>query len=219
VQLLLAEEWRCRYLYNNHRYPIEEARDRREITKAKARLYLSMIVETDRRWKLVKTAEPLLREEFNLLNTSINSPDFQYPFNSDFDFFTHVLREEADQAFSCCLEPYLEISSKRYSEIFDDILEFNSLEERSPQLCFDYLKKIENNFKGERPTWNWWTLMLFICEIHAPQNREIMQKLIDYKQSCEKTLRAAKTVTRKMPSKAWKKGGLLLGSQKGGVYR
>jgi hypothetical protein len=61
VQLVLAEEWRCRYIFENRCYPIEEAYDRREISKAKANLYFLIIVETEKRWGLFQAAEPLLR--------------------------------------------------------------------------------------------------------------------------------------------------------------
>jgi hypothetical protein len=244
VQLLLAEEWRCRYVYKNHRYPIEEARDRGEITKAKARLYLAMIVETEKRWELVQAADPLLREfheqhalspqlqqallealESNPLLDRSSSRTFlkkiaeKYPFKTDFDLFAHILKEEADDEFSCCLEPYKELSIKKCHKVLDTIgglLETNhQLNETSLKL----VKKIKNNLGTEKLNLNWWTFTLSLCKICASTNPDVEKTLTAYEQFYEEMLGLAKTVTRQVPSKAWKHGKLLHGTKHGGIYR
>jgi hypothetical protein len=244
VQLLLAEEWGCRYVYKNHRYPIEEARDRGEITKAKARLYLAMIVETEKRWELVQAAEPLLREfheqlarspelqqallealESNPLLDRSSSRTFlkkiaeKYPFKTDFDLFAYSLKEEADYVFSSCLESYKELSIKKCGKVLDTIgvlLETNhQLNETSLKL----VKKIKNNLGTEKLNLNWWTFTLSLCKICASTNPDVEKTLTAYEQFYEEMLGLAKTVTRQVPSKAWKQGKLLHGTKHGGIYR
>lgn len=230
VQLLLSQEWNCRYVQENRSYPIEEALDRGEISKAQARLFLSAIVEMEKRWELVESVEPLLREDFPRLRTIAHSAFSQafrggrfswkifesdYPFLSDFDLFAQILREDADSAFSACLEPYCEISFKKHRLYLDRILKLPVI---GIEGGIKYLKSILKE-SGERYVVDWFCLVLFTCFLHLSSNREVREKLINYCASGEESFQAAITVSKKIPSRAWKKGALLYGTERGGVYR
>ena len=105
VQLLLSQEWRCRYVSKTFVYPIAEAGDRGEITKRQVKLYGLMVRELWERWQLVQVAEPFFRQWYELVHAEVVASDFQapvseqlsleplwpmlrgnYPFSSDFDF-------------------------------------------------------------------------------------------------------------------------------------
>lgn len=241
-QCLLASEWRSRYNISPQvSYPIESACDRGEITKAKANILLLSVEEHQKRWELIKVAEPLLRDKHKILQEKFCSPPIknalskpimnklfdnyfwykleqEYPFQSDFELFTHILIEEANYTFSSCLDNYCEISSKKMHSFLHHILEIIKSDSDESNSKMKDWKKIKGNLVWLKTFWNWWAITLFICQYDSSKNPIIKDKLIDYKKCFHECMKKAKSESRKLPSKAWKNGKLLHGAKQGGIY-
>jgi hypothetical protein len=239
VQLLLAQQWRGRYVSNTPGYPIEEAGDRGEITKRQVKLYLLMVSELWERWQLVQVVEPSFKKWFELVHAEVVAPDFQapvsdqlsleplwrmfrgeYPFKSDFDFFAQLIKEEVDDVFAACLEPYYEISAKKCGRVLNTISDFLSTNSQLRDMSPTVFKKIKDDLGWEKLEFNWWTLMiLFCCETSSFVNPLVVERFNKYRDISAKALRVGTTETRYIRSRAWKQGILGYGDGRGGVYR
>lgn len=239
TQLLLAECWRAKFLVKNY-YLIDEAVDRQKISQRKADIIALSIAELKSRWELCKIAETYVKE----LHSSLQSlachiiarfpkitlfwydffcrvPLTPYPFQSPYDLFVETLKEDADGSFSVCLEPYYEVSMKKSREAVNQYTKLLEQAESNgiyPKLNHPQEQKLKGNFFGNKVSFSWLGMLLFVSQIKAPDDPLLRKNLVAYHKSLRELLTLAVKASRNLHSWAWKKGELHKASAAGGVY-
>jgi len=241
TQILLAECWKAKWLVKNY-YPIEEALDKQEISQRKAEFIFLCVDECKARWELCQVAEKYVADLYKALplltgyidqlpksTTQLWDKIFAqvslkpYPFKSAYDLFAESLKEDVNDSFSVCLEPYYDVPRKKWGKAtkqFTEVLEQAGSNGIYPRLNSREESKLKENLVWNKVKFSWIGMILWTCQIEAFHNDDplLRQKLVSYNHSLQELLRKQFTASRKLRGWAWIKGELFGTSGPGGVY-
>lgn len=236
--ILIAKILRSHF-HNQSDYFLDEAVDKKEISQNKRDLILLMVKQYIARWELFQLAEKYVKSYHLQLQNLTNHLEMlpkpilqvwykffqnvslkEYPFQSPYDLFAQTLIEEKDEAFSCSLS-YYEVPIKRWREATKQIT--NIFDNRNPDGTYPQLKpkeigELKKNLVWDKVGFSWLGLTLFVCQLKAPKDKLLREKLIIYNQSLKEALSLAVTASRKVRGFAWKKGKIVYASGTGGTY-
>lgn len=242
--ILIAKTWRSHF-NNQPDYSLDEAVDKKQISLHKRDLILLMVRQYKARWELCQIAEKYVKSfHIKLQNLSnhlemLSQPISQlwykffqnvalkeYPFQSAYDLFAETLVEEKNEIFSCSFS-YYEVPIKKWRQAtkqITNILDKNILDKRKrdstyPQLETAEVKNLKKNLVWDKLSFSWLGLTLLVCQLEAPKDKLLRQKLIAYNQSLKEALSLAVTASRQVRGFAWDKGKIVYSSSSGGVYR
>ncbi|MFB2881538.1 hypothetical protein [Floridanema aerugineum] len=241
--ILLAKTWRSHF-HNQPSYFLDEAVDRKEISQHKRDLILLMVKQYIARWELCQVAEKYVKSFHLKLQDLTNHIEklpqplrqmprqiwykfFQkvtlkeYPFQSAYDLFAQTLIEEKNETFSCSFS-YYEVPIKKWGQAtkqITEILDKSNQDGTYPQLKLKEVENLKSKLVWDKVGFSWLGLTLFVCQLEAPKNKLLREKLITYNQSLKEALTLAVTASRKIRGFAWDKGKIVYSSSSGGVYR
>lgn len=154
-------------------------------------------------WGLVQLSEGYVREKFTELG-------LKYPFESALDLFLYILLEQANENYSICLRPYVELSARKIAEgarLLAKADKLNPIQMKKAKALSDYA-----------PDHKWLTFLLVISTTKANNRRKALKsKLEQYNQTVSKYLEAEAAFVRECTGIAWNNGEILL-SKRGGNY-
>lgn len=145
----------------------------------------------------------------------------KYPFESAFDLFAEILREEVEGSFSWCLEPYYAVPVKKWREASKLLI--NNLEAADNNGVYPELKPTEvENFKNKlvwgKLGFSWLGFTLLVCQFVAMRDRALADKLIAYNRQLVEYTKVGVRASRKVGGFAWNKGEIMSTSKTGGTY-
>ncbi|MFB2917026.1 hypothetical protein [Aerosakkonema funiforme] len=236
--LLIAKAWRSHF-NNQEDYFLDEAVDKKEISIHKRDLILLMVRQYKARWELCNVAEkyvksyhiklqkltkhlevlpkPILRVWYKFFqNVSLK----EYPFQSPYELFAKTLLEEKNEVFTCTFS-YYEVPVKKWRQAtkqITNILGRSEIDGTYPQLKTAEVEKLKSNLVWDKLSFSWLGLTLLVCQLEAPKDNLLREKLIAYNQSLKEALTLAVTASRKLRGFAWKKGKIVYASGTGGTY-
>jgi hypothetical protein len=154
-------------------------------------------------WGLVQLSEGYIREKFTELKS-------EYPFESALDLFLYILLEQANENYSICLRPYVEISARKIAEgarLLSKADNLNPIQMKKAKALSSYA-----------PDHKWLTFLLVISTVKATNKRKALKsKLEQYNRTVSKYLEAEATFARECSGFAWNNGEILA-SKRGGNY-
>lgn len=236
--ILLAKSWRSHF-NNQPDYSLDEAADKKEISLNKRELIMLMTKQYKARWELFQVAEKYVKSYHIKLQNLTNhlevlpKPIFQvwykffrdvslkeYPFQSAYDLFVETLIQEKNEVFTCTFN-YYEVPLKRWRQATKQITNVLDREHRDgtyPKLKTTEVEKLKNKLGWDKVSFSWLGLTLWVCQLEAPKDKLLREKLIAYNQSLKEALSLAVTASRKLRGFAWKKGKIVYASRTGGTY-
>ena len=196
IQVYLVEFWRYKFIYDQV-YPMPEAFKKPEVSKHKYDLIVLNVELYKAQWELIQVVEKYLKQLHSvfghlLSNKKISSQVHKffpnsvflkpYPFNSAYDLFVAVLKEEIEGAFEICLEKHYGINLKRIKNGVKQLIEMIQHADDCtgvyPQLNSIQLEKVKKNIGWHRISFSWWGMILFICQFAAIVDSSVRIKLI-----------------------------------------
>lgn len=239
-QLLLAECWKAKFLVKGY-YPVEDALNRQEISEPKAELIDRCVNEYKARWELCQVTEKYVKELHIILQILTDYVDDfpkpsvhlwykffdraslkQYPFQSAYDLFAETLKEDANNSFSVCLEPYYDVPMKKWRQLtkqYAELLEQAELDGVYPQLKNAAEQKLKRNMVWQKVGFSWIGMVLLASQLAVKNDPLLEKRLVAYNKSLWEALSLAVKASRNLRGWAWHKGELLCTSPAGGVYR
>ena len=236
--ILIAKTWRSHF-HNQSDYFLDEAVDKKEISLHKRDLIVLMVKQYIARWELCQVAEEYVKSYHIQLQNLTNHLEVlpkpilqlwykffqkvslkEYPFQSSYDLFAQTLIEEKNEAFSCSFS-YYEVPIKKWRKATKQIINIfdNSNQDGIyPKLKPKEIENLKNNLVWDKVGFSWLGLTLFVCQLKAPKDKLLREKLIIYNQSLKEALSVAITASRKVRGFAWKKGKIVDASGTGGTY-
>ncbi len=236
--ILIAKTWRSHF-HNQPDYFLDEAVDSKEISLHKRDLIVLMVKQYIARWELFQVAEEYVKSYHLQLQNLTNHLEVlpkpicqvwykffrdislkKYPFQSPYDLFAQTLIQEKNEAFSCSLS-YYEVPIKKWRKAtkqITNIFDNSNQDGTYPQLKPKEAEKLKKNLVWDKVGFSWLGLTLFVCQLKAPKDKLLKDKLIAYNQSLKEALSVAVTASRTVRSFAWKKGKIVYASGTGGTY-
>jgi hypothetical protein len=155
-------------------------------------------------------------------NQSVSGGVGKYPFDSAFDLFAEIIREEVNGTFSWCLEPYYEVPVKKWREATKWLIK-NSFEKVQADGTYPELKppevtKLKNKLVWNKLGFSWLGVTLLVCQFVAMRDRTLAKKLIAYNWQLAEYAKVGVTASGKVGGFAWKKGKIMPASKAGGIY-
>ena len=240
TQHLIAECWKSKFIKPGY-YPIDEALDRKDISKCKAELIRLSVEELKARWELYQVAEkhvknaheflqyftdyvnnfpqPISRLWKKLLHKNLLKP---YPFNSAYDLFAETVKEDVDYPLSISLEKYYEVPIDKWrkaSRFFVEILERADSDGVYPKLNSIEEGNFKHNLSWDKVTFSWSGMTLWVCQIEASNDPLLRDRLITYHKSLREVLIKTAKASYKVRGFKWDNGQIVPASGRGGVYR
>ena len=244
-QLLLAKAWEAQFIIDQGD-PINDALENQEISKHRHDMLQEKVTLYKCQWELIKAANQYVEKWYNRIyeflskvekkflppkrNHSGDDGVGKYPFDSAFDLFAEILREEVEGSFSWCLEPYYEVPVKKWREASKLLI--NNLEAADNNGVYPKLKPTEvENFKNKlvwgKLGFSWLGFTLLVCQFVAMRdsakripygNRILAEKLIAYNRQFVEYTKVGVRASRKVGGFAWNKGEIMSTSKTGGTY-
>jgi len=240
TQILLAECWKSKWLVQDY-YPLEEALKRQEISQRKAELMNCCVNEYKARWELCDVAEKYVKKCHALLQILTGYVEKfpkpfahfwykffhqaslrQYPFQSAYDLFAEILKEDVDGSFSVCLEPYYEVPMKKWRQVgkqYTKFLDRAKLDGTYPELKKAEEQRLKTNLVWHKVGFSWIGMVLWTCQIEAKNDPLLSKQLVAYNKSLLEVMSLGMSASRNLHGWAWHKGELLCTDKAGGVYR
>lgn len=167
-------------------------------------------------WKLIESGHPSIFEA--VINAGHN-----YPFIGATDLFCHIVETYANDTFRICLKPYHNISNPARIKAWKIVRKAAATGTISPQNC-NFIKNLASQYEG-----NSWLLLSLavICDVAAPGNREILEKLANLFEAAQQDMEVSVTgLSRKRRSKnfekfysfTWHHGKIIPANKTGGTY-
>lgn len=167
-------------------------------------------------WKLIESGHPSIFEA--VINAGHN-----YPFIGATDLFCHIVETYANDTFRICLKPYHNISNPARIKAWKIVCKAAATGTISPQNC-NFIKNFASQYEG-----NSWLLLSLavICDVAAPGNREILEKLANLFEAAQQDMEVSVTgLSRKRSSKnfekfysfTWHHGKIIPANKTGGTY-
>lgn len=219
---------------------LNEAIDKKEISQHKYHLVLLMVKQYEARWKLFQVAEKYVKvfhSKLKRLNAYIEKLPHpmkklwnnlfrgislkQYPFESTYDLFAETLREETDEVFRCSLNSYYVVTIDKWREAtkqMTEILDKGKQDGIYPQLKNREINVLKNKLGLDKLGFSWLGMTLLVCQLEAPKDILLREKLIAYNQTLKEALSEAVKASRKVRSFAWDKGKVINALGAGGIY-
>lgn len=237
-QLLLAEAWKAEFILGQGD-PIHDALAKQEISKHRHDMLQEKVLLYKSQWDLIKAADRYVEQWHNTIyellskvakkllprrsNQSSDDGVVKYPFDSAFDLFAEILREEVDGSFSWCLEPYYEVPVKKWREA-TTWLRKNSFEKVQADGTYPKLKppevtKLKNKLVWDKLGFSWLGVTLLVCQFVALRDRTLAEKLIAYNRQLAEFTKVGVSASRKVGGFAWKKGKIMPADKTGGTYQ
>jgi hypothetical protein len=240
TQHLKAECWKSKFIKPGY-YPIDEALDRKDISKCQAELIRLSVEELKARWELYQVAEkhvknahkflqyftdyaknfpkPISRLWYKLLHKELLKP---YSFTSAYDLFAETVKEDVDDSLSIAFATYYEVPIKKWrnaSQFFIEILGRANSDGVYPKLNSIEESKLKNYLSWDKATFSWSGMTLWVCQIEAPNDPLLRERLITYNNTFQDVLIKTVKASRKVRGFTWKNGQIVPASGRGGVYR
>lgn len=240
TQHLKAECWKSKFIQPGY-YPIDEALDRKDISKCKAELIRLSVDELKARWELYQVAEKHVKNahEFlqyftdyvndfpqsisrlwkKLLHKDLLKP---YPFTSAYDLFAKTVKEDVDDPLSIAFAIYYEVPIKKWrnaSQFFIEILGRSNSDGVYPKLKSIEECKFKHDLAWNKVNFSWSGMTLWVCQIEALNDPLLRERLITYNNTFRNVLIKTVKASRKVRGFAWKNGQIVYASGRGGVYR
>jgi hypothetical protein len=241
TQHLIAECWKSKFIIKSGYYPIDEALDRKDISKCKAELIRLSVDELKARWELYQVAEKYVKNAheflqyftdyaknfpkpisylwYKLLHKNLLKP---YPFNSAYDLFAETVKEDVDYPLSISLEKYYEVPIKKWSQasqFFVEILGQANSDGVYPKLDGIKEDQFKHYLSWDKVTFSWSGMTLWVCQIEAPNDPLLRERLITYNNTFRNVLIKTVKASRKVRGFKWENGQIVPASGRGGVYR
>lgn len=167
-------------------------------------------------WKLIESGHPSIIEA--VINAGHN-----YPFIGATDLFCHIVETYANDTFRICLKPYHNISNPARIKAWKIVCKAAATGTISPQNC-NFIKNLAFQYND-----NSWLLLSLavICDVAAPGNREILEKLANLFEAAQQDMEVSVTgLSRKRSSKnfekfysfTWHHGKIIPANKTGGTY-
>jgi hypothetical protein len=167
-------------------------------------------------WKLIESGYP------SIFETVINA-GHNYPFIGATDLFCHIVETHANDTFRICLKPYHNISNPARLKAWKILRKAATTGTISPQNC-NFIKNLASQYNDN----SWGLLSLaVICDIAAPGNREILDKLANLLEAAQQDREVSVTgLSRKRSSRnfekffsfTWHHGKIIPANKTGGTY-
>jgi hypothetical protein len=167
-------------------------------------------------WKLIESGYP------SIFETVINA-GHNYPFIGATDLFCHIVETHANDTFRICLKPYHNISNPARLKAWKILRKAAVTGTISPQNC-NFIKNLASQYNGNS------RLLLslaVICDVAAPGNREILEKLANLFEAAQQDMEVSVTgLSRKRSSRnfekffsfTWHHGKIIPANKTGGTY-
>jgi hypothetical protein len=169
----------------------------------------SLVDYYQRLWALVQLTEPFIRELFEKAN-------FPWPHQEPCDLFACIVKELANEEFSCCLVTYKESSATNNEKECRQLAKFLNGKPLSKELERKAERPIDRAKLAKRI---WATLLLAIAQKNATRNnRALKHALEDFHVALARLFEYEATYHRIHGSYAWKDGKKIKGSR-GGSYK
>lgn len=240
TQVLLAKCWRAKFI-TSLGDPIAEALDNKEISKHKHDLINLTVNRYKAQWELVHLAEKYVKNGHDFLQSATLFSEFfpkplsqlwykffkkislkEYPFKTAYDLFAETLIDETDSNFVECLQPYYEVTFKKWtaaikqlSQIYDERMQDGI----HPLLKLKEVNQVKKNLGWDKLCFSWLGMTLLVCQLKAQNDLSLRTKLAEFNKYFYESLKVATTVSRKVPGFAWINGEQVYASKTGGVYR
>ncbi|HEY9848903.1 MAG TPA: hypothetical protein V6D28_05570 [Leptolyngbyaceae cyanobacterium] len=220
-------------------YLLEEAIYKKEISQNKYYLVLQMVEQYKARWELFQVAEKYVKifhSKLKILNAYIEKLPHpmknlwhklvhkvsleKYPFESAYDLFVETLREETDEVFRCSLNYYV-VPIKKWREAttqMTEILDKGKKDGIYPKLKNGEINALKNKLGLDKLGFSWLGMTLLVCQLEAPKDKLLREKLIAYNQTLKEALSIAVKASQKVRSFVWDKGKVIYASGAGGIY-
>jgi hypothetical protein len=167
-------------------------------------------------WKLIESGHQSISEA--VINAGHN-----YPFIGAPDLFCHIVETHANNTFRICFKPYHNISNPARLKAWKILRRAAPTGTISPQNC-NLIKNLASQYNG-----NSWLLLSLavICDVAAPGNREILEKLANLFEAAQQDMEVSVTgLSRKRSSKnfekfcsfTWHHGKIIPANKTGGTY-
>ncbi len=235
IQVYLVESWRYKFIYNQV-YPVPEAFNKPDVSKHKYDLIVLNVELYKAQWELIQVVEKYMKQLHSvfgnfLSNKKISSQVHKffpnsiflkpYPFNSAYDLFVAVLKEEIEGAFSICLEKHHSINIKGIKNGVKQLIEMIQHADNCtgvyPQLNSIQQEKVKKNIGWHRISFSWWGMILFICQFAAIVDSSVRTKLIVLNKSTIEVFKLSAKASYKLKSFTWIDGKKVPFDKFGGV--
>jgi hypothetical protein len=167
-------------------------------------------------WKVIESGYP------SIFKTVINA-GHNYPFIDAPDLFCHIVETHANDTFRICLKAYHNISNPARLKAWKILRKAAATGTISPQNC-NFIKNLASQYECNF----WWQFSLaVICDVAAPGNREILEKLANFFEAAHQDMEVSVTgLFRKRSSKnfekfysfTWHHGKIIPANKTGGTY-
>ena len=211
--LMVSQGWQERLKGNN---PFIKAVDNQTMNQWYYDAIWSRVDLLQTLWKLIESGHP------SIFKAVINA-GHNYPFIGAPDLFCHIVETYANDTFRICLKPYHNISNPARLKAWKILRKAAATGTISPQNC-NFIKSLASQYEGN----SWGLLSLaVICDIAAPGNREILEKLANLFKAAQQDMEVSVTgLSRKRSSRnfekffsfTWHHGKIIPANKTGGTY-
>lgn len=229
--LLLAEGWRAEFILCQGD-PIGDALERGEISKDRHKLLKQRVILYRYQWALVKEANKYVADLHSTVYTLLSKVAIQllrggfktteYPFQSAFELFAEMLREEVDGSFAMCLERYYEVSVDKWREgtkLLRENIEKADAGGIYPKLKQTQVGNLKKHLVWDKMGFSWLGVTLLVCQWVALRDPQLRKKLTDFNREFAEFCKVGVRASRKVRSFTWKYRKTVPVSKAGGVYR
>ncbi len=227
-QLLLAAGWRAQFI-ECQGDPIRDALEKQEISKHRHDMLQQKVILYKYQWELIQEANPHVKKLHEAIYTRLSqiakrfAPPRQYPFESALKLFAEILREEVDDSFAWCLEPYYDVPVKKWREatqhLKENIFEKAAADGTYPELKKPEVDKLKNKLVWSKLGFSWLAVTLLACQFVSLRNPSLRKKLSDFYRELAEFSKLGVRASRKVGGFAWIDGKKVSASKAGGVYR
>ncbi|MEB3340739.1 hypothetical protein [Okeania sp.] len=222
---MIAKAWR-EQLKLTPGYTLDTAVDNQEIDAIEKEGILLLIKCYYTLWQIVKIVETDVHSFHSFLQSIVSIADYfswslpqiflnffsnilsqKYSFDSPYELFIEILRENEDDIFSVCLR-YEEISLKkaeRGSELISNLLFEGIKEGFYYQPNDDEIKQIKKYFSWVGFSASWQVMVLTVSQFSVLRNPQLALKLKEFNKLTIECNDLTKTACRKRKSKTWDK--------------
>lgn len=173
----------------------------------------------DRCWRTVDYYEQfwgLIQLAFRDIQLEFEKMGEKLPFKTSRALFEYIISDEVNANFSVCLEPYREVSGRKYEKAYRLVAQHLK---RSKQFTPDEKKEASAVLLNHSGPNLWMTVVIIICNRKATgKNRALKSKLKMFDLAQAQLCLLEATIRREAGSFAWKDGEQLRGSRYGGTY-